>query len=129
MHPGPASRLRSGVRIVIVGLTLTLGAVWAAPARAHGDIRSASPEEGSKLRRPPREVALVLAEPPAAGSSLVVTDGCKDKVSGEPVTHGDNYSVAIEDGRPGRWAVKLRSISSVDGHVIKAGYSFTVAGK
>ena len=129
MRPGSFFRLRSGVSVLAVALALALGAVWAGPAWAHGDIQSASPEEGSKVRRPPGEVALVLAEPPAAGSSLLVTDGCKEKVSGEPVADGDNYSVAIEGGRPGRWTVKLRSISSVDGHVIKAGYSFTVGGK
>lgn len=77
----------------------------------------------------PREVALVLAEPPASGSSLVVIDGCREEVSGEPIAEGDDYSVAIDGGRPGRWTVRLRSISSLDGHVVKAGYSFTVAGK
>ena len=112
-----------------MGLAVAVMVVGAGPVWGHGDIRSASPEDGARVRRPPREVALVLAEPAASGSSLVVTDGCKEEVSGEPVADGENYSVPISGGRPGRWSVKLRSISSVDGHVIKAGYSFTVAGK
>lgn len=117
------------MQALVLGLAAALVAWAGSPAWGHGDIQSASPEDGARVRRPPREVALVLAEPPAAGSSLVVTDGCNEKVSGVPVADGDNYSVAVEGGRPGRWSVKLRSISSVDGHVIKAGYSFTVAGK
>ena len=112
-----------------MGLAAAVTVLGAGPAWGHGDIQSASPEEGAKVRRPPREVELVLAEPAASGSSLVVTDGCKEQVSGEPVADGNNYSAPIDGGRPGRWSVKLRSISSVDGHVIKAGYSFTVAGK
>ncbi|HJR45461.1 MAG TPA: copper resistance CopC family protein [Actinomycetota bacterium] len=126
MHLPVSSRL-IGRRLA--GLIAAALAASAAPAWAHGDIQSASPEEGARVRRPPREVALVLAEPAASGSSLVVVDGCKEEVSGEPVADGERYSVAIEGGRPGRWSVRLRSISSVDGHLVRAGYSFTLAGK
>lgn len=116
-------------RLVVAALVLTVSQAFPAPASAHGDITSSTPEAGTRVKRPPRQVRLVLAEPAAAGSSLTVTDGCGDAVSGEPARDGQNFSVVIDGGRPGRWQVRLRSISSVDGHVIKDRFAFRVAGK
>lgn len=99
------------------------------PALAHGDIVSSSPESGARVKRAPRQVRLVLAEAPAAGSSLTVVDGCGDTVSGEPRRDAENITVAIDGGRPGRWRVRLRSISSVDGHVISQRFAFRVTGR
>lgn len=105
-------------------MMLTAGPVW-----AHGDIESAHPTQGSKVSQPPREVSVHLAEPAAQGSTLVVTDGCKEQVGGEAQIDGEMFTVPIEGGRPGRWNVKVRSISSVDGHLVKESFSFTVRGK
>lgn len=98
------------------------------PASGHGNITSSSPQAGARVNSAPRLVRLVLAEAPAAGSSLTVIDGCGDAVSGEPQRDGENFTVAIEGGRPGGWQVRLRSISSVDGHAIKERFAFRVAG-
>ena len=113
-------------------LTLTVALLLGLPAVAawaHGDIESAHPAQGSKMAQPPREVSVHLAEPPAQGSTLVVTDGCKEEVGGEPQIDGEMFTVPIDEGRPGRWNVKVRSISSVDGHLVRESFSFTVRGK
>lgn len=115
----------------VLGVVVAAGlpVLSAAPAGAHGDITSSRPEAGARLRKPPRVVRLVLAEPPAQGSDLTVIDACGEEVSGEPAIDGDNLSVSIEGGSRGRWRVRLRSISSVDGHAISDRFAFRVAGK
>lgn len=123
---GPVARSRRGAIALAALVVLVLAA---APVRAHGDIESAHPAQGSKVAQPPREVSVHLAEPAAQGSTLVVTDGCKDQVGGEAQIDGEMFTIPIEDGRPGRWNVKVRSISSVDGHLVKESFSFTVRGK
>lgn len=115
-----------------IALTLAAGvfvALGTAPAAAHGDISSSSPEAGARLKKPPRQVRLVLAERPGRGSTLTVIDGCGDAVSAKPQLDGDAISVAADGGRPGRWQVRLRSISSADGHAISDRFAFRVAGK
>lgn len=101
----------------------------ALPVGAHGDIEDSSPAAGVTVRRAPNRVSLDLAEPPAGGSTLVVTDGCNEEVSGEPTIDDDVLSVAVSEGRPGRWRVRLRSVSSVDGHLVRQNFSFRVRGQ
>lgn len=101
----------------------------AGPAAAHGDIASSTPEAGGSVKMAPRRVSLVLAEAPAKGSTVTVTDGCGDEVSGPPQLKGETISVAVDGGRPGRWKVELRSISAVDGHAISDHISFRVGGE
>lgn len=112
-----------------VALVASLVVLSAAPAAGHGDITSSRPEAGARLNRAPQQVRLVLAEPPAQGSDVTVVDPCGDEVSGEPQRDGETISVSVDGGRPGRWRVQLRSISSVDGHVISDRFAFRVAGK
>jgi len=119
------NRWRSAIALTI----LVLFMLPAGPTWAHGDIESAHPAQGSKVTKPPREVSVHLAEPAAQGSTLEVTDGCKESVGGEAQIDGEMFTIPIEDGRPGRWNVKVRSISSVDGHLVKESFSFTVKGK
>lgn len=123
------TKVKGPVASLAAILALFVALVAAAPAAAHGDIASSSPEAGARVKRAPRQVRLVLAEPPAAGSDLRVIDACGERVSGQPTRDGDNIAVSIDGGRPGRWQVRLRSISSVDGHTISEGFAFRVAGK
>lgn len=123
-----ASRRRTRAPWVI-GVAMVLVGGFAGPASAHGDIASSTPEAGAKVKKPPRRVSLVLAEAPAKGSTVTVTDGCGDEVSGEPQLNGDTIAVATDGDRPGRWKVQLRSISSVDGHAITDRFAFQVAGR
>lgn len=104
-------------------------AVPAGPARAHGDIEVAHPAQGSTVAEPPREVSVHLAEPAAPGSQLTVIDGCKDAVGSEPRIDGEMFTTAVSGGQPGRWRVKVRSISSIDGHLVRESFSFKVRGK
>jgi copper resistance protein C len=116
-------------RDVAIGCLVWALAFPAAAAWAHGDIQSSSPSAGARVTDPPREVSLVLAEPAARGSSLVVTDGCGERVSGAPVIDGVDLSTPIDGGSPGSWKAQMRSISAVDGHAVEAGFSFRVAGQ
>jgi methionine-rich copper-binding protein CopC len=120
--------MRSGRYVVAAGLLLVLASPFSA-AQAHGDIRSSSPAAGERLDEPPGSVSLVLAEPAAQGSTLVVRDGCGERVSGAEVIDGANFSAPIDGGRPGSWKVVMRSISAVDGHAVDATFSFRVAGQ
>lgn len=99
------------------------------PALAHGDIRDSSPSAGTRVTEAPEEVTLILAEPAASGSTVVVTDGCGEEVSGALEIRREILDTTITGGQPGRWLVNLRSISAVDGHVIKEAFTFKVAGK
>ena len=123
---GAVKSLRS---LFVGGAVVLLSVFVTGPAGAHGDIVSSTPQADAQVKRAPRQVSLVLAEAPAAGSSLKVVDGCGDTVSGDPRRDGENFTVAIDGGRPGGWKVQLRSISSVDGHVISERFNFRVAGE
>ena len=111
-------------------LVVTALALPVTPVRAHGDVRSSTPAEGSSLRRPPESVLVRLAEPPAQGSDLVVTDGCRRQVSGRStIVATSNLQAPVSGGQPGRWNVKVRFISSVDDHLVKESFPFTVRGE
>lgn len=114
--------------LAMLALIAALSAVPGA-AFAHGDIRDSSPSAGTLVTRPPKEVVLILAEPAAQGSRVVVTDGCEREVSGGLDIRREIVTTAITDGQPGRWLVDLRSISAVDGHAIKEAFTFNVEGK
>lgn len=98
-------------------------------ALAHGDVRDSSPSAGTIVTKPPQEVVVILAEPASDGSTVVVTDGCEREVSGKVDTRRNILQTPIEGGVPGRWMVSVRSISAVDGHVIKEAFTFRVDGK
>lgn len=112
----------------VIALVAALAALPTA-AWAHGDIRDSSPAAGTRVTKPPEEVVLILAEPAAEGSTVVVTDGCEREVSGLLDIRRDILETPISGGEPGRWLVNLRSISAVDGHVIKEAFTFNVVGK
>ncbi|MFP5351374.1 MAG: copper resistance protein CopC [Actinomycetota bacterium] len=116
---------RTAIALAIFALVL----LPAVPGWAHGAIRSAHPAQGSTVGQPPREVSVHLAEPAAKGSTLVVTDGCEREVGGMAQLDGEMLTTPIEDGRAGRWKVKVRSISSADGHVMRESFTFRVRGQ
>ena len=116
-------------------VALTAGGVIAlsvgAPAWGHADVKEVTPHANSRVGKPPREVKLVLAEPPGPGSTLQVRDGCRTNVV-EDVAADEEQSVlsgVLARGKPGRWRVRFESVSAVDGHFVRGGFKFTVAGK
>ena len=106
------------------GIALVPGA-----AMGHGDLERSDPGRGVHLRRAPKSVELSFAEPPTADSNFEVTDGCRDDVLAEVVGEGPNARLVIDGGRPGRWKVMYRVVSSVDGHLVRGSYSFHVGNK
>jgi methionine-rich copper-binding protein CopC len=122
----------SAVRCIVV---LTAGVAVAlsisVPALGHADVEETTPSANSRVRKPPREVMLVLAEPPGPGSTLQVRDGCRANVVEDVVAdEGESMlSAALARGEPGRWRVRFQSISAVDGHLVRGGFKFTVSGK
>ncbi len=124
--------MSSAVRCIVV---LTAGAAVAlsisATALGHADVEETTPSANSRVRKPPREVKLVLAEPPGPGSTLQVRDGCRANVVEDVVAdEGESIlSAALARGEAGQWRVRFESVSAVDGHLVRGAYKFTVAGK
>lgn len=107
--------------------TLVLGLETA--ALAHAGLTDSSPAAGTAVTKPPKEVTALLAEPADQASRLVITDGCGREVSGTPDIRRGLVETPIAGGEPGRWSVRLRSVSAVDGHVIEEAFAFRVLGK
>jgi methionine-rich copper-binding protein CopC len=104
-------------------------AIWPTGAFGHGNKIATDPKEGATLARAPETVTVMLTEAPAEGGVFTVLDGCGDTVSEDPQVDGEDLSTAITGGEPGRWEASYRVISSVDGHMTKDRFSFTVDGK
>jgi methionine-rich copper-binding protein CopC len=122
----------SAVRcLVVVTAGVAVALSICAPAFGHADLEETMPSANSRVAKPPREVKLVLAEPPGPGSTLQVKDGCRANVVEDVVTNeGESIlSAALGRGEPGQWRVRFQSISAVDGHLVKGAFKFTVAGK
>lgn len=104
-------------------------AFYAPSAHAHGVIDAADPAIGARVQDPPESVVMTMTEAPAQGSIFLVTDGCDDEVSGLAQLSGDEVTIPIDAGEPGRWRVSFEALSSVDGHLVKGSYRFRVGGK
>ena len=116
--------VRKGSTVALLLILSIPGHAW-----AHGDLRGTDPEDGSRLQKPPRTVALTLTEAPARGSVLTVKDGCRRKAPGEVFIDGNDLAYSVSGGEPGAWRATYRAISAEDGHLTQGGISFTVAGK
>lgn len=104
-------------------------ACYAPPARAHAVINTADPSIGARVRDAPETVFLTMTEAPAQGSIFVVTDGCDDEVSADAQLSGEEVTIPVAAGEPGRWRVSFEALSSVDGHLVEGSYRFRVAGQ
>ena len=115
-------------KLVLTGMVLCLAAA-ATPAGAHGDIQATDPEPLTTVRRAPRSIAVTFTEAPTAQAVMKVTDGCKRNVAQGVDVADATATVRVATGQPGKWQVSYRVISSLDGHLTRGGYAFTVAGK
>ena len=108
-----------------------VAALFAMPgiAAAHGDLQATSPEDGSKVGRPPGQITVTLTEPPTQGAEARATDGCKRKVPGAVSVDGDDIVLSLDGGEPGRWKVAYQAVSAEDGHQTRGSFAFTVSGK
>lgn len=117
------------VRIGAVSALVLLFLSVSGPAWGHGDLQGSDPEDGSRLKRPPRAITLTLTEAPARGSVMTVRDGCGRKVPGKVFVKEADLGYSVSGGDPGSWHASYRAISAEDGHLTQGGISFTVAGK
>ena len=121
----------TGVRGEITRLVLLLILVFAPSAAwAHAYLVKSTPAKRSVLNHPPAKIQLWFNERlEARYSSLTLTDG-----NGKPVETG-TPEVSLDDPKqlsatvkplpPGRYRIQYR-VLSVDGHIVKDQYSFTV---
>ena len=116
-------------RSLLLATAAALLALVPAPAFAHGDLDGTSPEDGSKVKEVPSEITITLTEAPTQGAEASAMDGCKRKVPAAVSVDGNDVVLTVEGGEPGKWKVKYRAVSSVDGHQTRGAISFTVAGK
>src|SRR5688500_18836375 len=100
-----------------------------AAALAHGETATTDPEAGASLKQPPASVSVDLTEPPTSDATFKVVDGCGDQVGQGVTAEGQNLSVGIAEGQPGKWRASYRVVSAADGHVTNDSWSFTVTGK
>jgi methionine-rich copper-binding protein CopC len=108
-----------------------LVALMAMPATAfaHAELETAEPEVDSTVDQAPTEIRMTMSEEVAAGSRVTVTDGCKDEVGGRVARSGNEMTIPVTGGRPGRWNVEFSAVSADDGHAESGSYSFVVSGK
>lgn len=114
------------LRTVAAALMLLLSA--AAPAMAHSNTVSTSPEEGAILDVLPASVTITLDEKPMdVGHALAVTAPDGTLVStGAPELRGHQLIVPVKPGGPaGEYVIGYRVVSA-DGHVVNGSARFTV---
>ena len=135
MAPGsePSAWRGLGLRrwrlVLAVLAALTALALVAAPARAHANLVRASPSPGTAVDPAPLVVYAEFSEAIDPGySSLEVLDA-----DGQPVTTGPTETdptsdaamlVPVGDLADGTYVVVWRTLSVIDGHVIRGSYRF-----
>ena len=100
----------------------------AAPALAHADLVSSTPEDGSELASPPTSVELAFSEGLDAGKSSFRLIGPDGDV-GTGTASKDGSSTMLLDGlvlAPGAYRIKWTAAAE-DGHVERGSLGFTVS--
>ncbi|KXZ61789.1 Copper resistance protein C precursor [Microbacterium laevaniformans] len=115
----------------LAALLLTAGLLFAvaAPAAAHDEIVSSSPEAGSTIPVVPEEISLtfsgeILTDFSAVIIEVVAANG-QNLASGDPIIDGTTVTQAVQPGQAGVFTVRWRVVSS-DGHPISNEYQYTV---
>lgn len=113
--------------VVAVGLTLFV--VTAGQAVGHAQLSRSVPADGETLAAPPAELEMRFTEPPSANARIEVFDGCDRDVAGAIDVLNDDMTVALAEGQPGVWRVKLEVVSGADGHSTTERIKFEVEGE
>ena len=98
-------------------------------AQAHGDLDVTFPKAGSKVGAPIDHLAITFTEAPTSDSAIKVLDGCGGNVVDRLEIEDRVAHVYTAGGQPGKWKVSYRTISSVDGHLVKGSYGLRVSGE
>lgn len=117
-------------RRIVAGVVVAFAAVLAvaAPASAHDELLSSTPETGQRLTEAPTQVTLTFsADVLDTGAAVIVADaGGHDWVATEPVLDGATVTVELQPDMPAAgYEVRWRVVSS-DGHPIAGTVPFTI---
>ena len=123
--------LRPGRLVLAVGAALTALALLVAPAGAHANLVRASPNPGTAVDPAPPVVYAEFSEAIDLGySSLDVLDADGQSVTTGPMeadpTSRAAMLVPVADLADGTYVVVWRTLSVVDGHVIRGSFAFGV---
>jgi methionine-rich copper-binding protein CopC len=118
---------RAVARLIITALLVL--APGGSVASAHGVIESSNPAADSFVRRVPQNVEITLSEAPGPGTTVRLSDGCDRNVVDRVRREGEILEIGVGKAEPGRWRVRLRVVSAVDGHTTRGTFAFKVRGK
>ena len=124
--------VRALVRLVCVALlAMAVVSIGAAPASAHADFVSASPDPGSGLPQAPGAVVMKFSEPVIRDLSSIQVVG----PAGETATEGPTLAVEGDPSAmkrrlgllaPGQYTVRWTTVSPLDGHTLRGTYTFGI---
>lgn len=121
-----SSSLRARAAATVVAV-LALTAV-AAPAWAHDELVSSSPQQNEQLEAAPAQVELTFSSDiMQIGAAVIVADGDEqDWVAGDAQIDLDTVTVSLAEGMPeGAYEIRWRVVSA-DGHPISGLIPFTI---
>ncbi len=116
-------------RPALLAVVLWLVVPQAAPAAAHAERASSTPEEGERVAGVPTSLAITFTEPPTGDAVVEVADGCGRNVVSDVEVQNLEITAALAEGQPGKWTVHTNVISGIDGHNTRDRWSFTVRGE
>jgi methionine-rich copper-binding protein CopC len=117
-------------RRIVAGIVVAFAAVLAvaAPASAHDELLSSTPDTGQRLAEAPTQVTLTFsADVLDTGAAVIVADAeGHDWAATEPVLDGSTVTVELQPDMPAAgYEVRWRVVSS-DGHPIAGTVPFTI---
>lgn len=123
--PRPGRRGTLGLIAVAV---MAASALAAAPAWAHADLTSTTPDDGAILDAPPSRIDLTFSEPLITAAATVVVTNDQGVVVTRDRSRVDGTSVSVPwppELPPGDYTIAFRVVSG-DGHPIKGTSRFTL---
>ena len=119
---------RHRLPVVLAGIALLVLAV--APVRAHAELETATPGADETVDGSPAELTATFTEPlnPEV-TSIAVLDAAGQEVAagGEPGDTPEEWRLPLPELVPGLYEVRWTAESTVDVHLERGTYTFTVA--
>ncbi|MEE8369676.1 MAG: copper resistance protein CopC, partial [Dehalococcoidia bacterium] len=122
------SFLGLGFALTLVALALQSGP----PAQAHALLVGSDPPVNARLIEPPERITAQFSEPLSpALSSIQVLDGSGERVDRDDISFNPDNSREMSVGLqaplpPAFYTVVWETLSSIDGHLLKGSFPFTV---
>jgi methionine-rich copper-binding protein CopC len=124
--PVPSRRHR--LSVVLAAIALLVLAVT--PVRAHAELETATPGADETVEGSPAELVATFTEPLNPDvTSIAVLDAAGEEVAagGEPGDAPEDWRLPLPELEPGVYEVRWTAESTVDVHLERGTYSFTVA--